>query len=102
MSERLPDVYTEIRELSQMQSRWSSIIQPVLDLPQNNSVLLQNVVLSTSSVINHTLGRPLIGWNIVRQRGSAVVYDRQDINQVPDRTLLLSASSGVSVDLIVF
>lgn len=85
-----------------MQEKWSQILDPVINQPHNNAVILKGVVLSSSSIINHTLGRKLVGWHIVRQRGSATVYDRQDTNDFQDKTLLLTASSGVSVDILCF
>ena len=100
--EKLPQFQSSDQAISLLQSKWASIIQPVLDLPSNNAVILSNIVLSSSSVISHTLGRELSGWHIVRQRGSATIYDRQDTNLNPDKTLLLSASSGVRVDILCF
>lgn len=99
---KLPQFPTADGELQLLQNRWAQIIDPVIALPQNSSVLLQNIILSSSSVINHSLGRNLQGWQIVRQRGNADIYDTQDVNSIPDKTLQLVSSSGISVDLICF
>lgn len=102
MAAKLPNFQTDDNGLQLLQDRWAAIIDPVLKLPQNSSVILKNVVLSSSAEINHTLGRPLQGWQIIRQRGKADIFDRQETNTLPDKTLLLSASSGISVDILVF
>lgn len=99
---KLPYFDTEDLSLSLLQEKWATIIEPVLNQPHNQAVILKGVVLSSSGVINHTLGRKLVGWHIIRQRGDATVYDSQDTNSFPDKTLLLRASSGVSVDILCF
>lgn len=99
---KLPKFQSNDQALQQLQSRWSSILDPIIDLPINSAVILRNVVLSSSAVISHTLGRRLQGWVVIRQRGDATIYDRQDVNPNPDKTLLLTASSGISVDLLCF
>jgi len=87
-----------------MQSRWKSILDPLLGNPSVQSNILENVsLLSTgTTVINHGLGRKLIGWRIIRKRGNANIYDTQDSNQTPQLTLQLVSSAAISVDLEVF
>jgi hypothetical protein len=66
--------------------------------------LLEDVVVTTGSVqaIPHQLGRVLIGWMVVRQRASAIIWDTQDDNTNPSATLFLNSSATVTVDLWVF
>lgn len=86
-----------------MQTKWSAIIDPVLNFPVNNGIVLQNIVLvSGDNTINHMLGRDLQGWFITRLRASATIYDKQDANSFPQLTLVLHASAGVTVDMVVF
>lgn len=86
-----------------MQTNWAQQINPVLALPTNKGLLLQSVSLTTGdNVIDHKLGRKLQGWQIVRQRASAALYDKQDANQMPALTLVLNTSANVTVDLFVF
>ena len=99
---KLPYFDTEDLSLSLLQEKWAAAIEPVLNQPHNKAVILKNVVLSSSGVISHTLGRRLLGWHIIRQRGDANIYDTQDTHGFPDRPLLLRASSGVSVDILCF
>lgn len=85
------------------QDRWAAQIDPVLALPQNSSLILKNVALTTgANTINHKLGRKLQGWSIIRIRSAATIYDTQDSNQSPDLTLTLNASANVNVDIEVF
>lgn len=99
----LPSFSTSDRILSMMQSAWATLIDPILANPANNTVLLPNIVLGIgSTVVNHKLGRKLIGWQIVRQRAAASIYDTQDANQMSNLTLNLVSDAAVVVDLLVF
>lgn len=85
------------------QTRWSSIINPVLTSPANQSIILQDLKLTTgTNIISHRLGRKLAGWNPTRVRAAATFYDNQDSNSTPELTLILVSSANVSIDLEVF
>ena len=100
----LPSFNTKIQELSLMQSRWATILDPIVDNSLLKRSLLTGIVLTTgvTNNINHKLQRKLQGWNIVRQRASASIYDTQDANTTPDLTLQLITSADVTVDIEVF
>lgn len=86
-----------------MQNRWASQLNPLLQLPQLKGEVLQSVSLQTgANIINHLLGRKLQGWQIVRQRSAASLYDTQDSNPSPQVTLYLTSSAPVVVDILVF
>lgn len=83
--------------------RWAAIIEPVTSNPANNSLILKNITLiNGSNVVNHLLGRPLQGWQIVRLRALATIYDTQDTNQMPQLTLNLVSNAAVVADIMVF
>jgi hypothetical protein len=99
----LPVFQTTIRELSMLQTSWTSQLNPLLADPFLQGVLLSSVSLASgANTINTTLGRALKGWVLTRVRASATVYDTQDSNTNPSQTLLLTASAPVVVDLYVF
>lgn len=100
---RLPKIKTSLQDLSLLQDRWKAILDTLLTNPSLQSNLLHAVTLTSgSNTINHKLGRTLIGWRIVRLRGSATIYDTQDNNPQPDLTLQLTSSADVSIDLEIF
>lgn len=85
------------------QNKWASIIDPVIGSPANNSIILKNIALATgNNVINHKLGRNLQGWQIIRKRAAADIYDTQDTNQMPNLTLTLVSDAPVTVDIEVY
>ena len=99
----LPIFQSQSKDLSLMQTSWASQLNPLLNMPLNNGIVLQNIQLSSgSNTINHLLGRNLNGWFITRQRSSATIYDTQDSNPNPSQTLVLHSSGSVSVNIFVF
>lgn len=100
---KVSQVQTTDRVIGQIQSNIITPLNLILSNPITDGILLQNVTLSSGdNSINHKLGRKLQGWFIVRQRASASIYDKQDSNSLPDKTLSLNASAQVTVDLYVF
>lgn len=88
---------------TQMQTLWSAQLNPLLNRPQNLSTILPKVSLAIGdNTISHTLGRALAGWNIVRIRAAATIYDKQDSNTNPAVSLILNSSAAVVIDLEVF
>lgn len=99
----LPNFQSDNRVLQMLQTRWASIIDPVISNPANNSLILKNVQLvSGTNIVNTLLGRKLQGWSIVRLRGAATIYDEQDTNSTPNLTLILVSNANVSCDLELF
>jgi hypothetical protein len=68
----------------------------------SGSILTSQTLKAGDNTINHKLGKTLTGWFIVRQRGAASIYDKQDSNSSPSQTLILNSSAAVSVDIYVF
>lgn len=97
----LPKFQTKDQAFSLLQTTWASKLDPIINNPANNSLLLQNIILSSSSIINHGLGRPLQGY-VVMPHGNATVYDIQYTNTQPQLTLLLVSSSGVPANILVY
>jgi hypothetical protein len=89
--------------LDQMQTKWAAEIDPLLKNPTNSSVLLKNIDLVVGqNIIDHKLGRALQGWTVTRKRAAASIYDLQDTNPHPSRTLILFSDAVVTIDLSVF
>lgn len=88
---------------TQMQNVWATIIGPVIDRPQNKSNIIPKVSLVVGqNTIPHGLAGPLAGWSVVRKNAVADIYDSQDTNSTPQKTLILVSDAIVTVDLEVF
>jgi hypothetical protein len=67
-----------------------------------NGVLLKKQTIDGSTDIVHGLARAPEGWVVVRKRANAVVFDEQDSNPNPAKTIRLNSSAAVVADLWVF
>lgn len=100
---KLPIFKSDDEQFMLHQTKWSSVLNPVLSIPLNDGQILPSVSLvAGTNVINHRLGRKLTGWIITRLRAAATVSDTQDSNPNPQQTLYLTSSINVVVDLFVF
>ena len=100
---RLRRVQTADREINQIQSNVAEILEPTSANTLIPGYVLPSVVLvSGDNNVNHKLNRTLIGWFIVRKRGTATIYDKQDTNPQPALNLILNSSGGETVDIYVF
>jgi len=96
-------IVTKDQDLNRVQDNLVNTLNPVFNTPILGGVLLQNISLSIGfNTIKHKLGRKLIGWVLVRQRSFANIYDNQDNNLIPSKTLTLVTGDDVIVDLYVF
>lgn len=92
------------RALSRVQDEARKVFDDITARPGVDHILLKGVQLLAASVthVAHLLGRPLVGWQVVRLRGSATVWDAQDANTSPGLHLDLHTSADVVADLLVF
>jgi hypothetical protein len=97
-------VQTEDPDLRRVQDSVITATLPLFRNPTLDGLLLEGVTLSGSDAteVAHKLGRPVRGWAVTRCRVDARVWDEQDENDVPEKTLRLRASTDVLVDLWVF
>lgn len=94
---------TKDQDLNSVQDNLINVLNPVFNTPILNGTLLQNVSLVVGqNTIEHRLGRKLVGWMVTRQRSFAEIYDNQDANPLPTRTLFIVTGNDVIVDLYVF
>lgn len=99
----LPLMQTMDHDLSLMQTKWRSILNPVLSIPIIDGRLIQNVSLvSGDNTINHGLGKKLQGYIVVLNNSPVTFYDKQSENQMANLTLILNASGTATVTLWVF
>ena len=99
---KLPLFQSQNSDLNLIQTKWKSLIDPVLASPLLDGRLVSTTLAVGSNKINHLLGRKLIGWVIVGVNGVANIYDTQASNQTPELTLNLTSDAAVKVNLWVF
>ena len=97
-------IQSENKDLNKVQSNIEQLMEPFLNSEVINGVLIKNISLNASitNQVNHKLGRKPLGWIIVRQRANSIIWDSQDTNTKANRTLELSCSNNVTIDLWIF
>lgn len=96
IAQRLPDV-------SRFQDNVEQTFLTITNKAILNGVLIEDVSLTTSaSNVAHGLGRPVIGYIVIKKSANAVVYDNESTNTKKDQFIILRASANVTVSLWVF
>lgn len=100
----LKKIGTSNYEMQKLQQNIESAIEPIISKDIVDGLLLKNVCLEPgiANEVKHSLGRPVQGWIVVRKRADARIWDVQDFNRNPSKTLTLAASHDVKVDLWIF
>lgn len=66
-------------------------------------VFIKGVAIGTGdTAVGHGLGREYLGYLVVDRNANATVYTSTTTNHLPERNLILKASSAVTVTLYVF
>lgn len=86
--------------LQLLQTKWKSVLDPIISNPTTNMSILKNVKLYTGdNQVSHFLQRPQQGWIVVDINGVADVYRYRDFDSI---YLYLNSSADVTVSLGVF
>lgn len=86
--------------LDLMQTRWKQELDPLLAISITQGQQLSGIFLKSGvNTINHLLSRMQQGWFVTDQNAAAIFFRSQPFN---DKTLVLTASAPVTVNLWVF
>lgn len=97
---QLPKILSDDQTMQLMQTKWASILNPLLAQPLSSSNILPAVALITGdNVINHLLARKMQGFIISDINAAATIYRSAPFN---DQTLTLNSSANCSIALVVF
>lgn len=101
---RYKKIPSKSSELNQVQKNVEEVINPVINSQIVDGVLLRNLKLCAleANLVTHKLGRPPLGWIVVRKRADSRIWDVQDANVLKKTTLALTCSHEVEVDLWIF
>lgn len=98
---QLPIFKDDNTNLVLMETKWASIINPVLSIPYlNKPSILSNIILASGdNVINTKLGRKAQGWMVTDVNAAVSIYRSAAFN---DLTLTLNSSGTATVSLVIF
>jgi hypothetical protein len=99
--------YTKLNTQDELQNRIQDNTKKAVASVNSNPIMQGSILSGVSlksgdNTVDHKLGKKLTGWFIVRIRGAATIYDKQDSNAQASQTLVLNSSAAVSVDIFVF
>lgn len=98
----LPIFQTTDKDLSLLQTKWASQLNPLLSSPLSNGRIINSIALqSGANTINHGLGRPLQGWIVTRLNANESIWEAS-LSDNPSLTLLLNTSGACTASLYVF
>lgn len=96
----LPQFRSEDQTFQLLQTRWATILNPVINSPTANPTILTGIALiAGDNVINHRLGQTPQGYVIADLNAPATIYRNAAFN---DKTLTLNSSAPAVVTLLVF
>lgn len=97
---KLPYIQTQDRVLSQLQTQWTSLINPVISIPMLQGLQLTGITLKNGvNTINHLLARKQQGYFFTDQDAPASIYRSAIFN---DQTLELTSNAPVTVNIWVY
>jgi hypothetical protein len=83
-----------------MQTKWAAQLNPLLsNLLTQGSLLINVQLINGVTVVNHLLGRKMMGWMIADQDAAASIYRSAPLN---DQTLTLTSNAATIARLWVF
>jgi len=90
--------------IRQLQDATDTVFKDISDRQIVDGNILEGIEITggTPKVIDHKLGRELIGWQVVRKNVTTDIWDSQDTNATPILNLILNATNTVTISLWVF
>jgi len=97
-------IFTDDPLQQRLQDSIAQSFQQFEKLPQLDSVIVKDITLSSAidNLVEHKLGREIVGWQIIRQNANAVVYESTTINTTPSSFVILKASATCTVSILFF
>ena len=101
---RYKKVPSKDKVIDQLQKNIEQAINPIINSQIVDGILLKDVCLEAlkANLVTHKLGRPALGYIVVRKRADSRIWDIQDDNINKSTTIAITCSHNVTVDLWVF
>jgi hypothetical protein len=79
---------------------WAQVLSPIINAPLNNVQIISNYSFKTGkNVLNHGLGKLMLGWFILDPQGLGTLYRSAPFTTT---TLTLTSSADFTASLGVF
>lgn len=91
------------KDVRLLQDSVDATLRTLTSLSILNGKLVQGLDLSSGdNVVDHGLDRSPQGYFIVRSDAHITIYDKQEIDEFPNRQITLNASAAARVDIWIY
>lgn len=104
MIPQLRRIRSSDNNIRQLQDATDAVFKVIIDKAILDGNLLQDIPLDSAILnsVDHKLGRSPRGYIVVRSNANSNVWDSQDVNPMPTKTLNLNCDVNVTISLWVF
>jgi len=96
-------IWSPNEEVTRLQSHIKTTLNPLLELPISDGVLIKNLSIATSdTIVEHKLAREYEGFIITRLKSNSVIYESDTANTFKDRKIILKASATATADIYFY
>lgn len=103
MKRAFKKLYSSDTFLTRFQDNIADVFSYLLGQPLNDYNIVSSLTLGASdTLVNHGLGRRIIGYIIINRNANETVYTSATSNSNPELFVILKASGTVIVDILFF
>ena len=96
-------IWSPNEEVTRLQSHIKTTLNPLLELPISDGVLIKDLSIATSdTLVEHKLGRDYEGFIITRLKTNSVSFESDTANDFKDRKIILKASATATADIYFY
>ena len=96
-------IWSPNEEVTRLQSHIKTTLNPLLELPISDGVLIKDLSIATSdTLVEHKLGRDYEGFIITRLKTNSVIFESDTANVFKDRKIILKASATATADIYFY
>ena len=96
-------IWSPNEEVTRLQSHIKTTLNPLLELPISDGVLIKDLSIATSdTLVEHKLGREYEGVIITRLKTNSGIFESDTANDFKDRKIILKASATATADIYFY
>lgn len=97
-------VVTDNKDVKDLSNSMKEFAKQLASSPIIDGILIRDIDLTTGSVniIQHGLGRNVIGWILVSNSTGCIIWDSQATNTDKDKFIYLNSSANTTASIWIF
>lgn len=103
MLPKFREIKTALKDLAGLQDSLKNVFNTILNLKLLDYVIVEDVVIGTTDTfVSHKLGRPVIGYIIIRRNAGTSIWESVTLNKAPSSVIILRSSATVTTTILFF